>query len=296
MNSPAQPSPYGRGHRALEIASITFAFGSLSWIAYRIAAAAHGVGDWIGITMAAVFGYIVSDFLSGFVHWAGDTVGDESTPILGRTSCGRSVTTTSIRRTSPGTISSRRTATTASSSPVLMLVLFLLPETTGVLFYTCVVIACTALFVFCTNQFHKWAHTRTRPVDRLLQRAGLILSPEHHVIHHTAPRDKYYCITVGWMNPVLEKIASSACWRGDRAHPPARPAPAPGRPPSEGSGRGDRDTELTDPVDADRQEGDVRDRLAEQVERQARVRDVEQHRADRRERGQRERAAEGRRC
>ena len=26
------------------------------------------------------------------------------------------------------------------------------------------------------------------------------------MIHHTAPRDKYYCITVGWMNPVLEKI------------------------------------------------------------------------------------------
>ena len=28
-------------------------------------------------------GYIVSDFLSGFVHWAGDTVGDETTPIFG---------------------------------------------------------------------------------------------------------------------------------------------------------------------------------------------------------------------
>ena len=41
---------------------------------------------------------------------------------------------------------------------------------------------------------------------RLLQRAGLILSPEHHVVHHTAPRDKYYCITVGWMNPLLDKI------------------------------------------------------------------------------------------
>ena len=75
------------------------------------------------------------------------------------------------------------------------------------LFYTCVVIACTALFVFCTNQFHKWAHTKN-PARwvRLLQRANLILSPEHHVVHHTAPRDKYYCITVGWMNPVLDKI------------------------------------------------------------------------------------------
>jgi len=39
-----------------------------------------------------------------------------------------------------------------------------------------------------------------------MQRAGLILSPEHHAIHHAAPQDKYYCITVGWMNPVLERL------------------------------------------------------------------------------------------
>ena len=59
------------------------------------------------------------------------------------------------------------------AAPVLLLVLVLLPATTGVLFYTCVVIACTALFVFCTNQFHKWAHTKN-PAGwvRLLQRAG----------------------------------------------------------------------------------------------------------------------------
>jgi ubiquitin-conjugating enzyme E2 variant len=208
MNTPAQPSPYGRGHRALEIASIAFAFGSLSWIAYRIAAAADGVGDWIGITLAAVFGYIVSDFLSGFVHWAGDTVGDESTPIFGA----NFVRPFRYHHVDPEDITRHDFVETNGNNcivaaPVLMLVLFLLPHQTGVLFYTCVVIACTALFVFCTNQFHKWAHMKKPALwIRVLQRAGLILSPEHHVIHHTAPRDKYYCITVGWMNPVLEKI------------------------------------------------------------------------------------------
>ena len=208
MTTPAQPSPYGRGHRALEIASIAFAFGSLSWIAYRIAAAADGVGDWIGIALAAVFGYIVSDFLSGFVHWAGDTVGDESTPIFGA----NFVRPFRYHHVDPEDITRHDFVETNGNNcivaaPVLMLVLFLLPRETGVLFYTCVVIACTALFVFCTNQFHKWAHMKTPALwIRLLQRAGLILSPEHHVIHHTAPRDKYYCITVGWMNPLLEKI------------------------------------------------------------------------------------------
>ena len=84
MDKTAPPSPsYGRGHRALEIASIAFVFGSLFWIAYRVIAAADSTGAWIGIALAAVGGYIVSDFLSGVVHWAGDTVGDETTPIFG---------------------------------------------------------------------------------------------------------------------------------------------------------------------------------------------------------------------
>jgi ubiquitin-conjugating enzyme E2 variant len=93
-----------------------------------------------------------------------------------------------------------------------------------------VVIAFTALFVFCTNQFHKWAHMKTPPPwIRMLQRAHLILSPEHHVVHHTAPRDKYYCITVGWMNPLLDKIQFFRfCeWAITRIHPRAlRPDPA----------------------------------------------------------------------
>jgi hypothetical protein len=41
---------------------------------------------------------------------------------------------------------------------------------------------------------------------RWLQRARIILSPQHHNIHHAAPHDKYYCITVGWMNPLLTRI------------------------------------------------------------------------------------------
>ena len=84
MNTPAQPSPYGRGHRALEIASITFVFGSLVWIACahrRAPRSASATGR--GIAIAALVGYLVSDFLSGFVHWAGDTIGDETTPVFG---------------------------------------------------------------------------------------------------------------------------------------------------------------------------------------------------------------------
>jgi ubiquitin-conjugating enzyme E2 variant len=161
---------------------------------------------WVAAT--ALLAYLGADLLSGLVHWAADRLGDERTPILGPAL----IRPFREHHADPLAITHHDFVETNGNNcivaaPVLMLVLFLMPRETGVLFYTCVVIACTALFVFCTNQFHKWAHQKNpAPLIRLMQRAGLILSPEHHVIHHTAPRDKYYCITVGWMNPVLEKI------------------------------------------------------------------------------------------
>ena len=64
-----------------------------------------------------------------------------------------------------------------------------------------------SLFIVATNQFHKWAHADNPPrvAVRLCSAGGLILSPEHHNIHHAAPHDQHYCITVGWMNPILDK-------------------------------------------------------------------------------------------
>ena len=39
-----------------------------------------------------------------------------------------------------------------------------------------------------------------------LQKRRLILEPAHHEIHHTAPYDKYYCITSGVLNELLDKV------------------------------------------------------------------------------------------
>ena len=63
------------------------------------------------------------------------------------------------------------------------------------------------LAIFGTNQFHKWAHMDTPPwYAQALQRANLILPPEHHAVHHTSPYAKYYCITVGWLNEGLFRL------------------------------------------------------------------------------------------
>ena len=58
-----------------------------------------------------------------------------------------------------------------------------------------------------TNQIHKWAHMDDRPrIVTWLQRLHLILPPEHHQIHHTPPFNTYYCITCGWLNPILARL------------------------------------------------------------------------------------------
>jgi hypothetical protein len=58
-----------------------------------------------------------------------------------------------------------------------------------------------------TNIFHKWAHQENpSPGVRLLQRTRLVLEPRHHQVHHTEPFQMHYCITNGWLNPLLNKI------------------------------------------------------------------------------------------
>jgi ubiquitin-conjugating enzyme E2 variant len=208
MTEQAAPGSYSRSHRVLEIASIAFVFVALAWLGVRVATTCDGLGDWLLVGLAAVLGYVMSDFLSGVVHWAGDTVGDETTPIFGP----NFVKPFRYHHVDPQDITRHDFIETNGNNcivaaPLIAIVMLVIPNTTGPLFFACVVAASTFWFVFCTNQFHKWAHMPSPPRwIRALQRAHLVLSPEHHAIHHAAPQNKYYCITVGWMNPVLEKI------------------------------------------------------------------------------------------
>ena len=74
----------------------------------------------------------------------------------------------------------------------------------GYLFGAFFLMVCLAVFL--TNQFHKWAHMGSHPGwVRRLQLWGLVLSKEHHDVHHESPYDTYYCITVGVWNPLLDR-------------------------------------------------------------------------------------------
>ena len=63
------------------------------------------------------------------------------------------------------------------------------------------------VFVSLTSQIHKWAHSAERPwLVRWFQRTRSFLSPAHHSRHHSGQHRTHYCITTGWMNPLLDRV------------------------------------------------------------------------------------------
>lgn len=160
--------------------------------------------SWPLLVAAIVIGYLLADLTSGIVHFIGDTFGSENTPIIGKAFIfpfrEHHVDQTAITRHNFLVTNGHNCLV---SLPVMVGMHFLLIPF-PFLFLTGVSLV---LSVFMTNQFHKWAHQKNPPsMIKFLQDKRLILNPAHHAIHHTAPYNRYYCITTGWLNPIWERV------------------------------------------------------------------------------------------
>lgn len=210
---------YSRAFRAVEVLSILAFFGMLGCLVARVWTPARS-SPWL-VVIAVVSGYLAADFCSGVVHWLGDTWGSPDVPVLGaaviRPFREHHVDQTAITRHD---FVETNGANCLISLPVSTATLLLPVETGQELgLFGATFLGSLVLWVFATNQFHKWAHLSTPPVwIALLQRWHLILPPEHHAVHHAAPFSRYYCITVGWLNwplfkirffPLLEELVTS---------------------------------------------------------------------------------------
>lgn len=193
-------------HRALELFGIIAASALVTLLLVR--AAAHSP---LWVLAAAPVGYVVADLASGFVHWMFDRFFATNTPLIGA----NFVTPFREHHTDPKDITRHGFIETAGNTclatlPVLGLVAFV-PLQSAAASFLVAVFAFASLATFATNQFHKWAHTENPPaVVVWLQQKNLILSPEHHAIHHEAPYESHYCITVGWLN---ETLSRADVWR-----------------------------------------------------------------------------------
>jgi len=159
------------------------------------------------IVLGTFGGLLLADFMSGLVHWTADTWGNLEWPIIGKTL----LRSFREHHVAPSAMCNHDIVETNSDNLMMILLpLFLLcrsqvsPVWFEVFFYCFWLSACVGIAL--TNQIHKWTHTYRPPAMVVwLQSTGLILTKENHLIHHRPNFDGYYCITTGWLNPILEK-------------------------------------------------------------------------------------------
>lgn len=164
---------------------------------------------WL-VVLAIPLSFLWSDLVSGLVHWTADTYFSEDTPVIGATL----IKPFRLHHVYPRDICTHNLVTTVGNVcilavPMLSLCLYLMwvwPDS-GWLAFGILCVALMAAATVATNQFHKWAHQENPSTAvRWLQRLRLVLPPRHHEVHHTEPHDMHYCITNGWLNPLLNKI------------------------------------------------------------------------------------------
>ena len=194
-------------------ASSMLAFFALEYLLARevwrgfitLDASAHA--GWL-LPLSFIGGYLTADFASGVFHFLADNYGSTTKPFVGpvfiRPFREHHIDPKAITRHDFLEVNG---ANCAMSLPFLLVTYFLIPISANLL--TLFIGAYVGMFlfgIFLTNQFHSWAHLDDPPrIVRALQRSGLILGPEHHQRHHTPPFNTYYCITSGWLNPILAR-------------------------------------------------------------------------------------------
>ena len=191
---------------------MTYSFPVLSAINFYLALRHLDLLGWVlAFVVAAPIAWVLGDLVSGLVHWFADTYGAEDTPVFGpwlirpfrqHHAYPRDICTHGM------VLALGNSCTVAMPFQVGLLYLMI---TAGEVSGTGAIMSLTlnlfTIAVVTTNVFHKWAHAeKPNRLISAIQRTRLVLTPGHHKLHHTLPFDSNYCITTGWLNPLLEKI------------------------------------------------------------------------------------------
>jgi ubiquitin-conjugating enzyme E2 variant len=189
----------------LEYISIGLFLVLAIWSIWRLATVAEG--RFIQVLLITLpLGWLASDLLSGFLHWALDTLGSVNTPIVGKSF----IRPFREHHIDPTAMTYHDFVETHGSScfavlPFLVAASLIGLETYGSYFLQGFIIT-IALGALATNQCHKWAHMDTDSVPRVVrwaQEYHLVLPPRHHQLHHTLPYNTHFCMSNGWLNSLF---------------------------------------------------------------------------------------------
>jgi ubiquitin-conjugating enzyme E2 variant len=187
--------------------------GALAWLAATWER--HPI-TWWGVALALLLGLYVADLVSGLLHWAFDTWFNENISFLRRM-----VLQVREHHIYPKRIFDIGFTHDAGTLSWFSLILaapvaawaILAPARWGggadsaLSAYAILAIGTFSPFLVCMLETHKCGHRPRNPlVVRLLQRSGLLLSPPHHMRHHSGNHDVNYCIVNGWADRTLGRL------------------------------------------------------------------------------------------
>ena len=199
---------YPTSHRVFELISVGTYIGFAAALTRRVVVE---VGDRVsfpvtvlvvGLVLAA---YAVADLASGIVHFLLDNFGSPETPLIGQ----KFVKPFRDHHVDPMAMTQGDFIAVNADNvfvclPVIIPAFFFLD--TGAHPYAGVFIVGLVAGVIMTNQLHKWAHMPTVPrLVAAAQRNGVVLSKEHHSVHHSGAYDSNYCITWGHLDVLLNR-------------------------------------------------------------------------------------------
>ena len=176
---------------------------------FRLAAEPNGFFTLALVPLAIVTGYVLADLIAGTAHWFADRFFSPTTPLIGP------LLIAPFREHHEDAASiGRHDVFEVSGNAALVCIplalgLHALPAASSALASAGkLALASLVGSLAITNILHGWAHARKPPTSvRWLQSAGLILSPRAHALHHRGDHDRAYCVTSGWLNPMLDRHA-----------------------------------------------------------------------------------------
>ncbi len=192
-----------RAHRRYEIAALAAHVALSTVLLIRIIRHLDNLYSALSLLTALLFGYVLADFASGVVHWLADRYGTTETWLFGE----NFVRSFREHHRDPLAITRHDFITTNGDSCLFVVPVLTLAATLGGSLFADGAALALGAAVLMTSQIHRWAHMDAPPrAVAWLQRRRLILAADRHRAHHAAPFDRHYCITTGWLNPLLDGL------------------------------------------------------------------------------------------
>ena len=138
---------------------------------------------------------LFAELVSGIFHWWEDRYGNPDWPIIGKF-----IIEPNIRHHQYPTEFCKGSYLYRNSSTLIPTL------AAAAIFYWQPVICLGFILMSQSNEIHSWSHQKCSYPIRMLQKIGIVQSPQQHYIHHKRPYDRYYCVMTNYFNPILSYL------------------------------------------------------------------------------------------